>query len=278
MDGGFDERGSAGDDGVEVERGGVDDDCAGRAGERGGGAGGVEAVAFGDGVGLAFGGTALGAGRGVGGEEKAEGGVGKDDGADVAAFHDEAGRAMREGDRGLGALVVEEEAADGGKRGEAGDVGVHGFAAEVGIGGDFTGEGKAGGAAGDLGGERELGEGGGDGGGVVRRDAGAEEGEGDGAVVGAGVDVEEVEARGEGAGEGGLAGGGAAVNGDDEEGRGSGRHGEKIYRKAGAKGAKEGKRKTKEELTADYADWRRGILFNQERSKERSRMDTKESE
>ena len=214
-------RGDGGGDGFnhgfEVEERGVDVDRADGAGEGGGLARAVEAVALGDGVLLAFGGAAAGALGWVGVEEEAEIGVREDNGSDVAAFHYEAGETVAAGDGGLVALVGEQGGADGGQGGEVGDVGVDGGAAELGFGNDTTPDLHQGSAALDAGAEGEGGEGSLDGRKIGGSETGAEQLGGEGAVVGAGVHVQEVEALAEGAGGGGFAGGGSAVDGDDEE-------------------------------------------------------------
>ena len=94
--------------------GGVDRDCADRAGERGGLARGIDPVAFDDGVVLALVGAAAGAFGGIGVEEETEIGVGENHGADVAALHDEAAEAVGAGDVGLAALVARSAARSSG--------------------------------------------------------------------------------------------------------------------------------------------------------------------
>lgn len=151
--------------------GGVDVDGAGRAGEGGGLAGGVEPVALGDGIGLAFGGPAAGALGGFGVQEEAKISVGEDDGADIAAFHDKAGKAVGGGDGGLAALVGEQGGAHGGQGGEMGDGGVDGGGADLVFGDGGAGDGDGSTALVDGGAEGEGGEGSCDDGGVAGGDA-----------------------------------------------------------------------------------------------------------
>jgi len=125
---------------------------------------------------------------------------------------------VRAGDIGLAALIGEEGGADLGNGGEVGDVGGDLGSADFGFGDDAAADFHAGGAAVDLRAEDEGRQGGLDGVGLVGAKVAPEEFGGDGAVVRAGVDVEEIEPLAEGAGGGGFAGGGAAVDGDNEEG------------------------------------------------------------
>ena len=117
FDGGID----AAFDGVvgRVEDGGTVGDYEG-----GGGAVAIGGVAFGDGVDFAGIAAAGGADVFCGVDVEFEGCVGEDDGADVAAFHNDGGAVE------VVALEGDEFFADGGDGGDGGDVGVDGLGAE----------------------------------------------------------------------------------------------------------------------------------------------------
>src|SRR5690606_11407260 len=100
--------GEAVDDLLEVQERRIDVDCTGRAGERGRLARRVEAIAFGNGVRLAFPGTSPRAFFRVRVQEEAEIRVGEDHRTDVATLHDQAAKPALAGHPGLAALVGEQ--------------------------------------------------------------------------------------------------------------------------------------------------------------------------
>jgi hypothetical protein len=197
----------------DLETAGIEAQRIGRAEERRVDALGIDRVALVDDVVFALGGAAPGADGGVGIDVEFVGRGGKDDRADVAAFHDERG----EGGEAL--LLRDEQAADGADLRDVGDTFVDVAVAHMGQRVD----------AADGEGEVAVAQGGFD-----RR--GADEGfhaldvagveavllhvPGDAAIHFAGTDVDEAEPRGQLAGEGAFARGGGAVDGDDGMGGG----------------------------------------------------------
>ena len=127
------------DDACEGQGPSVDADGTFGADERRGFTLAVEFVAFGDRVGLAVLRTACGTSGFVGKQEEAEVCVGENDGADVAAFHDQPSEfGVIASDLSLAALIVEQEFADRFDRGKLGDVGIDLGGADVGIGGHMA--------------------------------------------------------------------------------------------------------------------------------------------
>ena len=120
----------------------------------------VECVAAGDLImeTLLF--AAAGPFYGIGKQEEAKIGVGKNLRTDVAAFHHEAVEVVASGGVGLTALVVEQGRAHLGDRGEGGHMSGDLGAANLGIRDRVAGEFDLGVAAGDPGGDGDGGQGG----------------------------------------------------------------------------------------------------------------------
>jgi hypothetical protein len=114
---------------------------------------------------------------------------------------------------------MEQRGAHGGQGGEMGHGGIDFGGADF-VARHLPGDFHLCGGSGHPGAEAQAGEGGLDRGQVAGRHAAPEHFRGDGAVMRAGVDMEQRKARGEGPGGGGFAGGGTTVDGDEEEGRG----------------------------------------------------------
>jgi len=168
----------------------------------------VEAVALLDDVVFALPAAAQGADLGIGVEVKFVGRLREDDGADVAAFHDQRGLP------GQALLLGDEEFANGGNLCDQGDAFVNPAFADVREGVD----------PGDAENEFAILEAGFDSGGLddPRNSLGIQERDvpllkvpGDPPVHGAGVDVDVTETLGELARKGAFAGGGGAINGDN---------------------------------------------------------------
>ena len=154
---------------------------------------GIQPVALGHLVGLALAFAAADALVGIGVEEKAQIGVGKNHRADVTALHHEPAKAMRARLAGQPALKGEQGRAQLGQGGEVGDGGVDGGAADVGLEHLVAVDLEVGAAPDDPGAQFQVGQLGPHGRRVGRRDAAVEQLGGEGAVVGAGVGVEEIE-------------------------------------------------------------------------------------
>lgn len=208
---------NAGEHLVEGELGGVKNDGIGSGTQRGFNPVAVSLVAFAEFFAEGFGCdggswrlevASLAAGLGGCVEEELDFGVGKDDGADVAAFHDDAALTAH------GALQVNHPGSDGGMDADAGGSLGDGGLAQRGGNIDAVEEDAV-----AAGGWLEL-DGGGAGErlevpGVVGVDAGVECLAGEGAVHGAGLKIEEAEVCGKMAGDGAFAGSGGSVNRDD---------------------------------------------------------------
>src|SRR5690348_14758061 len=172
-----------------------------------GGEGGGAVAIGGDEVGMA----ALGAGGDGCLEEDLEVGAGQDDGADVAADHDDAlgaGELADALDEGGADGVVARDARDGGL--DSGGAQLAGDVAAVEEDGVLAAVVYGGGDDADVEGAGE----GDQGGGVVGGEGAGEGGVGEGAIEGAGIHIEEAEAAGEAFADGALADAGAAVYGD----------------------------------------------------------------
>ncbi len=222
---GVDDLFGAGEDLIEGEDGGVDEGSV-----RGGAEGGVGAIAIAlialleiaedGGLGLRVGGrggdgcdrvlleTPVAANFGSGVEEDFDLGIGKDLGADVAAFHDDASGHSESAL--LGDHPGAEPGVDGDAGGGGGDVGLADAAADVhfveqdavAIAIGFEGDG---GVVGEI---EERGR-------FVEVEIVLDGLEGEGAVHGSGLEVQEAEATREVGGEGRFTGAGRAIDGDD---------------------------------------------------------------